>query len=217
MNGKRKALYALLVLFALLLILLTDKSHFNEQDYIRSDLSVALISQCQTGMNMRQCNTLSSINCIDSLVIVYDPETYPGEVDKYKAQTAEEFLSYTDLPMIVEKDDSVISSFFNDINKAQISSSKYIDTDLVTFIYKSSHIDTLILGTSPISNCDLNSKHVYCPEAYLDIVEIVMKSDGEWRRRYVNELKILLDDYFDSQELQPDLCDRIRQLIVSFE
>lgn len=180
-------------------------------------LSVALISQCQTGKNIRLCNAISGINCIDSLVIVYDPETYPGEVEKFKAQSAEEFLSYPNLPMIVEKDDSVITSFFNDMNKAQISSSTYIDTDLAAFIHKGNNIDTLILGISPISNCDLNSKHVYCPDAYLDIVEIVMRYDKEWRQRYVDGLKVLLDYYNDSTELESLLCERIRKMISFYE
>ncbi|MBQ0151067.1 MAG: hypothetical protein KBT08_10710 [Bacteroidales bacterium] len=177
---------------------------------------VALITQCQAGINIRHCNTGADINCIDSLVIIYDPEICPGEVEKYKAQSVKELLS-NDYPMIIEKDDSVITSFFNDMNKAQNSSITYIDTDLAAFIYKRNNIDTLVLGKSPDSMCDLNSEHVYCPEAYLDIVEIVMRNDEEWRRRYVDGLKVLLDYYNDSTELESLLCERIRKMISFYE
>lgn len=170
-------------------------------------LVMALMSQCQARMNM----------CIDSLVIIYDPEICPGEVEKYVAQSAEEFLTYTDLPKIVEKNDSVLNSFFKDISKAQISNQTYIDTDLAVFIYKHKNIDTLVLGRYPNCSCELNSKHVYCPDAYLDIVEIVMKADDEWRRRYINELKIMSDYYLSSGELQRVPGDRVRKLITAYD
>lgn len=155
--------------------------------------------------------------CIDSLAVIYDPEICPGEVEKYVAQSAEEFLTYTDLPKIVEKNDSVLYSFFKDISKAQISNQTYIDTDLAVIIYKHNDIDTLVLGRYPNCSCELNSKHVYCPEAYLDIVEIVMKADDEWRRRYINELKIMSDYYLSSEELQRVPGDRVRKLITAYD
>lgn len=184
---------------------------------IISLLVMALMSQCQARMNMRSGDTHRDSFCIDSLVIIYDPEICPGEIEKYAAQSAEEFLSYTDLPKIVEKNDSVLNSFFNDISKAQTSNQTYIDTDLAVIIYKQNDIDTLVLGRSPISSCELNSKHVYCPEAYLDIVEIVMKTDDEWRHRYVDELKIMSDYYLDSGKLQRVPGNRVRELINTYD
>ena len=135
----------------------------------------------------------------------------------YVAQSAEEFLTYTDLPKIVERNDSVLNSFIKDISKAQISDQTYIDTDLAVFIHKHNDIDTLVLGRNPNCSCELNSKHVCCPEAYLDIVEIVMKTDDEWRHRYINELKIMSKYYFSSKELQRVPGDRVRRLITAYD
>ena len=184
---------------------------------IISFLVMALMSQCQARMNMCSKDTDGDLNCIDSLTIIYDPEICPGEVEKYVAQSAEKFLTYTDLPKIVERNDSVLNSFIKDISKAQISDQTYIDTDLAVFIHKHNDIDTLVLGRYPNCSCELNSKHVCCPEAYLDIVEIVMKTDDEWRHRYINELKIMSKYYFSSEELQRVPGDRVRRLITAYD
>lgn len=178
---------------------------------------MALMSQCQARMNMCSKDTDGDLNCIDSLTIIYDPEICPGEVEKFVAQSAEKFLTYTDLPKIVERNDSVLNSFIKDISKAQISDQTYIDTDLAVFIHKHNDIDTLVLGRNPNCSCELNSKHVCCPEAYLDIVEIVMKTDDEWRHRYINELKIMSEYYFSSEELQRVPGDRVRRLITAYD
>lgn len=178
---------------------------------------LAILLQCQARTNMRTGGIHSDIFSIDSLVVVYDPDICPGEIERYVAQSADEFFSYNDLPKIIEKNDSILNSFFNNLSKAKTSNQKYIDTDLAVVIFKHDDIDTLILSTNPICSCELNSKHLYCPEAYLDIVEIVMKADDKWRQRYVNELKIMLDYYLDSEELQKVPGNRVRKLISAYD